>query len=171
MPVWLAVSLQKIQIERKMHDQNQSQMTKKHQWLARWFAVSYLHWIHRGKIGGLDQADARRSIFISPETARNSRQALGGANDDKFMQLRRRRRTFAWRCAPPWLKYFWWWRKRISSELSCLLISHLGEIKEWCCLYRREQTGFRKMNLQANKNDYYIGKQNESRQNIQRIDS
>ena len=50
------------------------------------------------------------------------------------------------RCAPPRLKYFWWWRKRISSELSCLisselscLISHLGEIKEWCCLYRREQ--------------------------------
>ena len=29
-----------------------------------------------------------------------SRQALGGANDDKFMQLRRHQRTFARRCAP-----------------------------------------------------------------------
>jgi len=98
-----------------------------------------------------------------------SRQALGGPNDDKFMQLRWCQRTFAGRCAPPRLKYFWWWRKRILSELSCL-ISHLGEIKEWCWFYRGEsKQGLAKWICRHMKTIITLAKQNESRQNIQRV--
>ena len=62
-------------------------------------------------------------------------------------------------------------KELIHKSLEMKHHSHLGEIKEWCCLYRREQTGFREMNFQANemKTISTSAKQTESRQNIQRI--
>ena len=105
----MPVPLQNMRIERKTLAHNPSQTTKKYQWVAHGLALSYLHWIRRGKISGLkpwiEPMRADRFLFLQRPRG-ISRQALGGANDDKFMQLRRRQRTFAGRCAPPRLKYF-----------------------------------------------------------------
>ena len=118
--VFDACAFTKNQIERKTLAHNPSQTTKNLSmgcslicsFLTALDASRQKRWFGSSRCEQID-----RFLFLL-RLRGISRQALGGANDDKFMQLRRRQRTFARRCAPPRLKYFWWCRKRISSELT-----------------------------------------------------
>ena len=98
----MPVPLQKIRIERE----TLSQTPKKINGLLMDLQFPICTGCIEAKtVACIEPMRADRFLFLLRQLG-ISRQALGGANDDKSMQLRRRQRTFARRCAPPRLKYF-----------------------------------------------------------------
>ena len=105
--VFDACAFSKNQIERKTRAHNPSQTTKK---IINGLLIEFRFPICTGcieakSVAWIEPMRADRFLFLLRQRG-ISRQALGGPNDDKFMQLRRCQRTFAGRCAPPRLKYF-----------------------------------------------------------------